>query len=99
MRFPFFRNRDSVKNGILISIRRTGDGFHPGLFTGFLEICHRIYELADSDDYIRDMKINSELNYLLTLLMNDEYYGAAEPPVRCGESHLSGLTEPPHFIY
>ena len=23
------------------------------------------------------------------------YYGAAEPPVRCGESHLSGLTEPP----
>mgnify|MGYP000083090599 FL=1 len=34
MRFPFFRNRDSVKNGILISIRRTGDGFHPGLFIG-----------------------------------------------------------------
>ena len=28
-----------------------------------------------------------------------EYYGAAEPPVRCGESHLSGLTEPPHFAY
>lgn len=28
-----------------------------------------------------------------------EYYGAAEPPVRCGESHLSGLTEPPHFVY
>ena len=28
-----------------------------------------------------------------------EYYGAAEPPVQCGESHLSGLTEPPHFVY
>ena len=26
--------------------------------------------------------------------MEIEYYGAAEPPVRCGESHLSGLTEP-----
>ena len=24
-----------------------------------------------------------------------EYYGAAEPPVRCGESHLSGPTGPP----
>lgn len=24
-----------------------------------------------------------------------EYYGAAEPPVRRGGSHLSGLTEPP----
>ena len=35
---------------------------------------------------------------LLTYLKN-EYYGAAEPPVRCGESHLSGLTEPPHFVY
>ena len=34
------------------------------------------------------------------LLSNQgEYYGAAEPPVRCGESHLSGLTEPPHFVY
>ena len=31
--------------------------------------------------------------------VEDEYYGAAEPPVRCGESHLSGLTEPPHFVY
>ena len=28
-----------------------------------------------------------------------EYYGAAEPQVRCGESHLSGLTEPPRFVY
>jgi hypothetical protein len=27
-----------------------------------------------------------------------EYYGAAEPPVRCGESHLSGLTEPPVLL-
>ena len=29
----------------------------------------------------------------------DGYYGAAEPPVRCGESHLSGLTEPPIDSY
>jgi len=29
----------------------------------------------------------------------NEYYGAAEPPVRGGASHLSGQTEPPknHF--
>ena len=44
------------------------------VISGFLEICHRIYELADSDDYIRDMKINSELNYLLTLLMNESWH-------------------------
>ena len=27
-----------------------------------------------------------------------EYYSEAEPPVRCGESHLSGLTEPLHLL-
>ena len=32
-------------------------------------------------------------------LCRGEYYGTAEPPVRCGESHLSGLTEPLHFVY
>ena len=31
--------------------------------------------------------------------MYNEYYGAAEPPVRCGKSHLSGLTEPPIDSY
>ena len=25
----------------------------------------------------------------------NDYSRAAEPPIRCGESHLSGLTEPP----
>ncbi len=36
-----------------------------------------------------------ELNALgISGLAISEYYGAAEPPVRCGESHLSGLTEP-----
>ncbi len=32
---------------------------------------------------------------LLERVVYADYYGAAEPPVRCGESHLSGLTEPP----
>ena len=50
MRFPFFRNRDSVKNGILISIRRTGDGFHPGLF-----IVH-IMSLYKNTIYLRNSK-------------------------------------------
>ena len=36
---------------------------------------------------------------ILMFVLLIEYYGAAEPPVRCGESHLSGLTEPPHFVY
>ena len=37
MRFLFYQNRDFLKSGTLISIRRTGDGFHPGLFSHFWE--------------------------------------------------------------
>lgn len=47
-------------------------------------------------------KLNSNVYIVLKSLLEGmpvEYYGAAEPPVRCGESHLSGLTEPPHFVY
>ena len=43
---------------------------------------------------------NDEMNeHIFNRILPTEYYGAAEPPVRCGESHLSGLTEPPHFVY
>ena len=38
---------------------------------------------------------NQASDPLLTLLKEVEYSCAAEPPVRCGESHHSGLTEPP----
>ena len=41
----------------------------------------------------------SDKEYIEAVWGIGEYYGAAEPPVRCGESHLSGLTEPPHFVY
>ena len=60
MRFPFFRNRDSVKNGILISIRRTGDGFHPGLFTlaidNPLEYA-RLYLDSEMQDWVNAMNM------------------------------------------
>ena len=66
---------------------------------------------AVKSDYIKGESILCETRYHpdthymveIELLKIDntlgEYYGAAEPPVRCGESHLSGLTEPPQFVY
>ncbi|WP_346991748.1 N-acetylmuramoyl-L-alanine amidase, partial [Agathobacter rectalis] len=50
--------RDSVKNGILISIRRTGDGFHPGLFN--------ILDLLQKE---RRFKMKKVVALLLTLSM------------------------------
>ena len=41
-----------------------------------------------------DTKKEQERDELHRAIWAIEYYGAAEPPVRCGESHLSGLTEP-----
>ena len=51
--------------------------------------------------FLKYQKLHPDfLSYFGVLPFLDvEYYGAAEPPVRCGESHLSGLTEPPHFVY
>lgn len=43
-------------------------------------------------------KASKEMKHILLHYL-DEYYGTAEPPVRCGESHPSGLTEPLHFVY
>lgn len=36
-------------------------------------------------------------NRFYNFLGGAEYYVAAEPPVRCGESHHSGQTEPPYY--
>ena len=50
------------------------------------------------DEYTKECDRKNVIESKITTLLT-EYYGAAEPPVRCGESHLSGLMEPPHFVY
>jgi len=57
-------------------------------------------EKAEHYNYLyRTVYENAFLWNLFRLNFKVGYYGAAEPPVRCGESHLSGLTEPPQFVY
>ena len=46
-----------------------------------------------------DIAVQIRIGFLVFSISQGDYYGAAEPPVRCGESHLSGLTEPPQFVY
>ncbi|MFW5677596.1 MAG: helix-turn-helix transcriptional regulator, partial [Acetivibrio ethanolgignens] len=51
-----------------------------------------------STEYVNYKYLLGDTNYVNSyqqLSENDEYYVAAEPPVRCGESHHSGQTEPP----
>jgi len=70
------------------------------LFLKAADICE-LLEVKQTSAYEIIGNLNKELEEqgYLTLRGKVEYYGAAEPPVRCGESHLSGLTEPPHFVY
>ena len=58
--------------------------------------CQSISPSYVTSDMLNSSQKSVTFNIQLT---GTEYYGAAEPPVRCGESHLSGLTEPPHFVY
>ena len=58
-----------------------------------LYVVDKINEAIDTGKKIRFQYMEYNVDKEL------EYYGAAEPPVRCGESHLSGLTEPPQFVY
>ncbi|MBR1852991.1 MAG: helix-turn-helix transcriptional regulator [Lachnospiraceae bacterium] len=47
--------------------------FHPVEPERFLALHDRIFRLADSNDYIKDMKINSGLSELLVLLMAESW--------------------------
>lgn len=50
--------------------------FHPENVAAFTELHKSLFTLASSDDYIRDMRINSGLNELLVLLMNESWHPA-----------------------
>ena len=71
MRFLFYQNRDFLKNGTLISIRRTGDGFHPGLFMNIQKVVEKFnsetmkldnikseFCVSPEKDFTRDRKIS-----------------------------------------
>lgn len=48
--------------------------FSPTDAAPFLSVLDKLYELASSSDYIRDMRINEELNHLCTLLMAESWH-------------------------
>ena len=72
MRFPFCQNRDSVKNGILISIRRTGDGFHPGLFKQ--PTVSRFFNRMDEDTLNQFLTIGRILRITYLIGLDDWRY-------------------------
>lgn len=54
--------------------RGGGPVFRPEELSPFQHLHKTLFSIASSDDYIRDMRINGELNNLLTLLMNESWH-------------------------
>ncbi|KLU66120.1 arabinose operon regulatory protein [Desulfosporosinus acididurans] len=48
--------------------------FHPEEITPYEELLQELYEIASSDDYIRDMLIFSKISSLLTLIMKESWH-------------------------
>lgn len=53
--------------------------FRPAEISPFLEVLDGLYELASGSDYIRDMRINEELNRLCTLVMAESWHPEESP--------------------
>ena len=90
-------------NGMVIGLDREGEEVVDLLKSNLIEISSlsdnqkELYKVLEENDFLKSCY--KEIKGIDSVYLHVEYYGAAEPPVRCGESHLSGLTEPPHFVY
>lgn len=67
--------------------------FHPDSLASFTEVHKIIFELANSADYIRDMKINSSINELLVLLMNESWHPEEHTDAFRNKVNLTPLRE------
>ena len=90
--------------GLAIKQARIKQGLTREQVGAMIEIDPRYLTNIENKGQHPSLQVLYDLVHLLNISADEfflpaEYYGAAEPPVRCGESHLSGLTEPPHFVY
>lgn len=83
---------------IYLDIQMGGlDGLAVGKYIRKMELDSIIVYISEYIEYIESVFEVEAFEFIRKPI--SEYYGTAEPPVRCGESHLSGLTEPLHFVY
>ena len=72
-----------IKGEVNLELTAVQLNINPGYNEELKKGCPTLYQYVC---YVEKVRKNTET----------DYYGAAEPPVRCGVSHLSGLTEPLH---
>ena len=67
--------------------------FHPENIVAFTELHKSLFNLASSDDYIRDMRINSGLNELLVLLMNESWHPVEHPDAALKKQNIDPIRD------
>lgn len=67
--------------------------FHPENITAFTELHESLFNIVSSDDYIRDMRINSSLNELLVLLMNESWHPAERSNTALKKQNLDPIRD------
>ena len=83
---------------LLPNLQHINDGVNFGRSLG-LKVFAGLQSIEQLFETYGEIKGRNLVAGFSSIFAFNEYYGTAEPPVRCGESHLSGLTEPPHFVY
>ena len=67
--------------------------FQPKDIPAFSALLRSLFTLASSDDYIRDMRINSGLNELMVLLMNESWHPAERSDVALKKQNLAPIRD------
>ena len=67
--------------------------FRPEDITAFSTLHHSLFDIASSDDYIWDMRINSGLNELMVLLMNESWHPAERSDVALKKQNFAPIRD------
>lgn len=87
-------NGPSMKNIYNKYTSRGGEPvFQPNNLTKYLTLLDKIYEVASNDDYIRDMRINSLLSELLSLIMEMSCFSLDQITIKRGNSQFFSLQD------
>ena len=65
--------------------------FHPSNLSEYIDLLDRLFEIASSEDHLRDMRINETISMLLTRIMEMSWDPTKQPDKKIGTAHEYSL--------
>ena len=72
--------------------------FHPENSTEYINLIDKLFEIASSEDYLRDMRINETISILLTKIMEMSWNPAKQPDNKIGVTQEYSLQNVKDFL-